>query len=59
MPGCHDMKKAEIYVCPSCGLELEVKAECRNAAKPAADCGCHDHEEECRLTCCGVDLIKK
>jgi hypothetical protein len=53
------MKKGEIYMCPSCGLELEVKAECHEAATPAADCGCHDDAEDCRLTCCGVDLVRK
>ncbi len=56
---CHDMRIDEVYVCPDCGLELKVVAECKDAGKPASDCGCGDDEGHCALTCCGKPLVKK
>jgi hypothetical protein len=60
MPGCHDLRHGEIYVCSDCGLELQVVKECRDVGKPAAECGCHEgHEHACTMTCCGKELVKK
>jgi hypothetical protein len=54
------MKMDEIYECKGCGLQLKVVAECKDVGKPVADCGCHDaKEQECHITCCGHDLVKK
>jgi hypothetical protein len=57
------MKAGELYHCPDCGLVLQVVAECREAGKPAEECGCHPgeaaSEETCTLTCCGKPLTKK
>ena len=30
MPGCHDMRKNEIFVCEDCGMELQVIKECKD-----------------------------
>jgi hypothetical protein len=35
MPSCHDMRKGEIYVCPDCGIELQVVNECKDVGTPA------------------------
>jgi len=59
MASCHDMKKGEVYTCAECGIELQVIKECRDAGKPAEDCGCHDDEEPCGFTCCGEPLVLK
>jgi len=53
------MKKGEVYTCPDCGIELQVIKECRDAGKPADDCGCHDDDEPCGFTCCGEALVLK
>lgn len=59
MANCHEMKQDSVYVCRTCGLELRVVAECRDAGTPAEDCGCHDGRPECRFMCCGAELVKK
>lgn len=61
MSNCHEMKQGEIYTCAKCGIELQVVTECKDAAKPAADCGCHDAPEAdaCTFSCCGETLAKK
>jgi len=53
MVSCSDMKKGDIYVCPDCGLELQVVNEC------AEKCGCHTTTEPCGFSCCGKELVKK
>lgn len=57
MLSCHDMKVGEIYVCPKCGLELEVKKSCD--CIDGADCTPIDDEHCCDFTCCGVEMQKK
>ncbi|MGA1868387.1 MAG: hypothetical protein ACMUJM_07550 [bacterium] len=59
MPGCHDMKKGEIYMCEDCGMELQVIKECKDIETDAAECGCHIEDETCSIECCGKPLIKK
>ncbi|MBD3236236.1 MAG: hypothetical protein GF330_06010 [Candidatus Eisenbacteria bacterium] len=60
MPNCHEMRQDEVYVCPDCGLELKVVKECRDAGKPASECGCHDdNQNACTMSCCGKELVKK
>ena len=50
---CSDMQVGEVYVCPECGLELEV----------VKACGDSDHEscgpEQCKLMCCDQALELK
>lgn len=57
MASCNEMKKGELYVCDSCGLEFEVKAECNcpdiDECKPAEGHDCCDFE------CCGKPMHKK
>jgi hypothetical protein len=60
MPGCHDMKKGEVYYCEECGLELKVMKECREASEGAETCGCHAESGTCcEITCCDKPLTKK
>jgi len=59
MTSCHDMKKGDVYVCETCGLELEVVAECRDHGAPAEDCACHDEGNPCTFSCCGQPLARK
>lgn len=61
MSNCHDMKRGEVYTCEKCGIELQVVTECKDAGKPAEDCGCHDKPgvEACTFSCCGEGLVKK
>jgi hypothetical protein len=60
MPGCHDMKKGDIYVCGECGLELKVTRQCKDATKGADACGCGCEDDICcDLECCGKPLVKK
>lgn len=58
---CHDYKKGDIFVCPDCGLELQVVTECKNASKETEDCVCHDKNQPtaCLLSCCGAELKRK
>ncbi len=58
---CHEMKKGDIYVCPECGLELEVVKECKDYGTPSADCACHEEgkADPCTFSCCGETLVKK
>ena len=52
---CHDMRKGDVYVCKDCGLELEVRAECKDCGKPASACECGP----CTFVCCDQELQKK
>jgi hypothetical protein len=50
------MNKGDIFVCPDCGLEIEVIKECKDVGKPVDNCCCDEH---CTFTCCGSVLVKK
>ena len=54
------MKKGEVYTCDVCGLELEVKKECKC---PDLD-KCHTHHTNhgdvcCEFECCGKPMHRK
>ncbi|MBN1217159.1 MAG: hypothetical protein JXA99_17195 [Candidatus Lokiarchaeota archaeon] len=53
--GCHDVKVGDILECPDCGLQLEVKSECKECGTETS-CGC---AEDCDFSCCGTLLVKK
>lgn len=55
MVNCHDMKKGQVYVCDTCGLELQVIKECDSCGQPADSCV----HEECRFVCCDSELKLK
>jgi hypothetical protein len=60
MPGCHDMKKGEVYSCNECGFEFKVTKECKDVAKGAKACACSiDDEGCCEMTCCGEPMVKR
>jgi hypothetical protein len=44
------MKSGEVYVCSSCGLELQVVASCADTGA----CSCTEP-----VTCCGAPLTRK
>ncbi len=56
MPHCHEMHVGQVYMCPECGLELQVVKECRECATPEGECAC---EEPCIFECCGEELQLK
>lgn len=53
MANCSTMKEGDLYVCETCGLELEVKKACT----------CNDgSEDQCctvPLQCCNEEMVKK
>jgi hypothetical protein len=52
MANCSEMKKGDVFVCDSCGLELKV----------TKGCTCDiDDEDACSapLQCCGEDMVEK
>jgi len=51
MANCGDMKKGDVYVCKTCGLELQVSKTCT--------CGTSGHACSVPLQCCGKDMVKK
>lgn len=53
------MELGEVYICAECGLEVKVVAECKEVGTPATDLPCHSEGEECTLSCCGKELVKK
>ena len=60
MASCENMKKGEVYTCDVCGLELEVKKECKC---PDLD-KCHTHHTNhgdvcCEFECCGKPMHRK
>ncbi len=69
MTSCYEMKLGEIYTCSSCGIELQVVAECRDKALETvgngcgSGCGCSTdkpkHEAACTFACCGKSLMQK
>lgn len=50
MAHCHEMKSGEVYVCSSCGLELQVVKSCADTGA----CSCTEPVE-----CCGKPLELK
>lgn len=59
MASCREMELGEVYMCAECGLEVKVVAECKEVGTPATDLPCHSEGEECTLSCCGKELVKK
>lgn len=53
MVGCYDMKKGQVYTCPSCGIELKVIKECTECGEETC---CTD---PCDFACCGIPLVLK
>ena len=51
---CHDMKKGEIYMCETCGIELQVLKEGKESLKPGEKDSKHPGFE-----CCGKPLTLK
>ena len=43
MANCCDMKEGDLYVCNSCGLELEVKKACGCKPGSADACKCSSY----------------
>jgi len=57
MAACNDMKKGEVYVCETCGLELEVLEECNC---PDDHCDPKTSEGQCcEFDCCGKPMVRK
>ena len=52
MANCADMKKGDVYVCKTCGLELQVSKTCSCGSGSEAACSVP-------LQCCGKDMVKK
>ena len=52
MANCAEMKEGDIYVCNTCGLELQVTRICSCAAGEEVSC-------TVPLQCCGKDMTKK
>jgi predicted nucleic acid-binding Zn ribbon protein len=52
MTGCSEMKLGEIYVCQSCGLELQVVKACADQEEGA--CACTE-----AIVCCGQPMVAK
>jgi len=53
MTSCVDMKVGQVYVCPDCGIELQVIKACGDDEHPS--CG----PEQCKLTCCDQEMQLK
>ncbi len=56
MANCDEMKMGQVYVCPGCGLELQVVKECEECGGESPTCSC---EEDCAIACCGKPLRLK
>ncbi len=54
MAGCNEMKVGQVYICPSCGIELEVVKECVECKEDDTCC-----KDPCAFACCGVPLMLK
>ena len=59
MTNCHEMKEGSVYVCRTCGIELQVVKQCDDFGEPAADCEHHEKPYGCAFRCCGEDLELK
>ena len=53
------MKNGEVYVCPDCGIELQVIKECKDVGTPAESCDCQATDAPCTFSCCGKELVRK
>ena len=51
MTSCSEMKKGQIYVCPDCGVELQVIKECSDTD--------HCGPAQCKLVCCDEEMQLK
>lgn len=60
MVTCHDMQEGDVFVCKTCGMELQVTKACKDAADhtKSDDC-CSEESNNCLFECCGDSLIKK
>jgi hypothetical protein len=52
MANCGDMKKGDLYVCKTCGLELQVSKACSCGSGSEGACSVP-------LQCCGKNMVKK
>jgi len=52
MANCSDMKKGDIFLCKTCGLELQVSKACSCGTGGKGTC-------TVPLQCCGKDMTKK
>ncbi len=52
MANCAEMKKNDVYVCKSCGLELQVQKTCNCGSGSSQSC-------TVPLQCCGKNMEKK
>jgi hypothetical protein len=52
MANCVEMKKGDIFLCETCGLELQVAKTCACIVGKEVSC-------TVPLQCCGKDMIKK
>jgi hypothetical protein len=52
MANCSEMKEGDVYVCNSCGLELQVSKSCSCSPGEAGACSVP-------LQCCGKEMVKK
>lgn len=57
MPNCTEMKAGEIYVCPDCGLELQVIKACGDEGLHSDTCSLEGGG--CVLRCCDEELALK
>jgi hypothetical protein len=55
MGKCHTMKKGQIYMCETCGLQLKVVSECNECCSHSDD----PDEDHCDFYCCGESLTLK
>lgn len=56
MANCDEMKEGQVYVCPGCGLELQVVKACEECDPDSPACTC---EADCEIACCGKPLVLK
>jgi hypothetical protein len=52
MANCSEMKKGDLFLCKTCGLELQVTKTCSCGAGGKGTCSVP-------LQCCGKDMAKK
>jgi hypothetical protein len=52
MADCADMKQGDVFLCESCGLELQVTKTCSCSAGEEGACSVP-------LQCCGKEMVKK
>lgn len=52
MANCSGMKTGDVFLCKTCGLELQVSKACTCGSGGKGGC-------TVPLQCCGADMIKK